>query len=323
MRTLSRAARPYALSAAVRERASEASAGGRTGSKRTQLEKELEQEKKDNSEIWVSVDDVMDILLLAGSPANEASVTYALRTMRNLLPGVSSGRLSFQEVLTIYKLHLDRPDIAATSGASADSFVLGAGSGSADNLRSRAENRRRGPNAESRSDNEKEKHVPRDSDSSRRPSDISRSVAITSAPVLSDDAAEVYPAGRPKSSGWQLPFRSTARMISRAAILEEFRRLDITGEGRLNYLNLKSALELREVETDDLTVRRWLKETDRGSKGYVDYSDYESIYLESRISEGSLPGGQRYGTLEGTEGRSRFADRSDAKKNERRNLLKR
>jgi hypothetical protein len=266
----------------------------------------------------------MDILLLAGSPANEASVTYALRTMRNLLPGVSSGRLSFHEVLTIYKLHIDRPDIAATSGASADSFVLGVGSGTRDNLRSSAENRRRGPTAESRSDTEK--RVPRDSDSSKRPLDYSSSVPITSAPPLLSDDAEVYPVGRSKASGWQLPFRSTVRMISRAAILEEFRRLDITGEGRLNYLNLKSALELREVEADDLTVRRWLKENDRGSKGYVDYSDYESIYLESRISEGSLPGGQRYGTLEATEGtssRSRFADRNDAKKNERRDLLRR
>ena len=26
---------------------------------------------------------------------------------------------------------------------------------------------------------------------------------------------------------------------------------------------------------DDLTVRRWMKETDRGTKGYVDYSDYQ------------------------------------------------
>ena len=136
-------------------------------------------------------------------------------------------------------------------------------------------------------------------------------------------------------SGWQLPFRSSVRerlqnttyVIPASIIEEEFRRLDITGEGRLTYLNLRSALELREIKVDDSTVKRWLRENDRGNKGYVDFSDYSSIYEEYTLGRGrsgvqsgqqegvgtmrerdarsvdflegtNLPGSQRYGSLQ-------------------------
>ena len=62
----------------------------------------------------------------------------------------------------------------------------------------------------------------------------------------------------------------------------EFRRLDITGEGRLTYLNLKTALQLRGVEgADDGTVKRWVRENDRGAKGYVDFNDYQAIFADA------------------------------------------
>lgn len=78
---------------------------------------------------------------------------------------------------------------------------------------------------------------------------------------------------------WRLPFRGQTRPISKAAIKEEFRRLDcIQGEGRLTMLNLRSALELREVRENEQTVREWFKATDRGDKGYIDLQDYEAIY---------------------------------------------
>ena len=82
-------------------------------------------------------------------------------------------------------------------------------------------------------------------------------------------------------TGWILPFRSNCPYAPAPQIASEFKRLDLTGEGRLTYLTLKSALELREVAVDDITLRRWLKEADRGSKGYVDFNDYSSIYTES------------------------------------------
>ena len=49
-------------------------------------------------------------------------------------------------------------------------------------------------------------------------------------------------------------------------LAEEFRRLDVTGEGRLTAASLRTALQLREVTVDEATVRRWMKETDRGGK---------------------------------------------------------
>lgn len=82
------------------------------------------------------------------------------------------------------------------------------------------------------------------------------------------------------SSTWKLPFKGRASYISKAAIREEFRRLDILSEQRLTFLNLKSALELREVRETDQTVRNWFREYDRGSKGYIDYNDYAAIYEE-------------------------------------------
>ena len=109
--------------------------------------------------------------------------------------------------------------------------------------------------------------------------------------------------GGEENKGWKLPFRRTAPQVTRSRISTEFRRLDLLGEGRLNFLSLKSALEMREVEEDDATIRQWLKETDRGGKGYVDFDDYEAIYKEAR--QGGAPSGigvtqelKRYGTLD-------------------------
>ena len=70
------------------------------------------------------------------------------------------------------------------------------------------------------------------------------------------------------SKGWTLPFRSShlRGSPSPSIITQEFKRLDLLGEGRLTYLTLKSALELREIKVADSTVRRWLKEMDRGGQ---------------------------------------------------------
>ena len=82
------------------------------------------------------------------------------------------------------------------------------------------------------------------------------------------------------SSSWTLPFRSECPSNHPEEIALEFKRLDINGEGRMTYLTLKSALELRGVEASDSTIRKWLKQADRGGKGYVDFSDYQSIYTD-------------------------------------------
>jgi hypothetical protein len=47
-------------------------------------------------DIWVSADDVSDILLLAGLPVTAASVAQSVRALSNFLPGISQGKLCFQ-----------------------------------------------------------------------------------------------------------------------------------------------------------------------------------------------------------------------------------
>ena len=81
-------------------------------------------------------------------------------------------------------------------------------------------------------------------------------------------------------SSWVLPFRSECPSNHPAEIALEFKRLDINGEGRMTYLTLKSALELRGVTASDSTIRKWIQQADRGGKGYVDFSDYQSIYTD-------------------------------------------
>ncbi len=80
-------------------------------------------------------------------------------------------------------------------------------------------------------------------------------------------------------SSWKLPRRHTANPnMTHSEIVHEFKKLDIIGEGRLNFLNLKTALELRDVQEDDTHINNWIRENDLGGKGYVDVSDYERIF---------------------------------------------
>ena len=60
---------------------------------------------------------------------------------------------------------------------------------------------------------------------------------------------------------------------SESSIEEEFFQLDILGEGRLTLKTIKKALELQGVEMEEFSIRKWLRETDRTEKGYVDLED--------------------------------------------------
>jgi Ca2+-binding EF-hand superfamily protein len=55
---------------------------------------------------------------------------------------------------------------------------------------------------------------------------------------------------------------------------KEFRTLDIRGEGKLNYLSLKSSLEIRGDSYPDDEIRQWIRSNDRGNKGYIDLNDF-------------------------------------------------
>lgn len=113
---------------------------------------------------------------------------------------------------------------------------------------------------------------------------------------------ESYPRERGRGSGrrtgWGLPFRCDCPSASPSHIAAEFKRLDLTGEGRLTYLTLKSALELREVHVQDSDVRAWLREADRGSKGYVDFQDYQDIYTGMEDCDSDYRGSSRSRSLQ-------------------------
>jgi Ca2+-binding EF-hand superfamily protein len=85
-------------------------------------------------------------------------------------------------------------------------------------------------------------------------------------------------------------YRSHA-LPSREEVRRHFRRLDLSGEGRLTYLTLKSALELLLEDADpdhygrgvdDALIRSWLREHDHGAKGYVDWDDFVRIFASER-----------------------------------------
>ena len=79
---------------------------------------------------------------------------------------------------------------------------------------------------------------------------------------------------------FSLPVRGlvSRRGRSESSIEEEFFQLDILGEGRLTLKTIKKALELQGVEMEEFSIRKWLRETDRTEKGYVDLEDYKYIY---------------------------------------------
>ena len=84
---------------------------------------------------------------------------------------------------------------------------------------------------------------------------------------------------------WALPTRTDYPM-SEDAILREFRRLDLAGDGRLTFLTVKSALELEDLgdSVSDSDLRIWLRQHDRGNKGYLDLQDFKNIYTGKKSS---------------------------------------
>lgn len=58
------------------------------------------------ADIWVSADDVEDIFMIAGlTNVTQMSLAAAVRNMSLLLPDISTGKLCFQELLTLFIYH--------------------------------------------------------------------------------------------------------------------------------------------------------------------------------------------------------------------------
>lgn len=247
----------------------------------------IDQSEKSGSskEVWISTDDVADVLLLAGTSASEAAIGETVRAMRNLLPGVATGKFSLQELVAVFRSATELP--APVNASKAQKPVQS-----------------RRPEGFSK---------PLKPQHGTRGFDVSADLPATD-PFAGGKDDSIYrsrdsrgsehstPVPEAKST-WTLPFRDSAKMISKQAMEIEFRKLDLRGDGRLTFLPLKSALELMGVHEDDQTIRRWLREADSSQKGYVDFSDYERIYVESRGHVGGKAGTiGLHGTLEAVSG---------------------
>jgi hypothetical protein len=58
------------------------------------------------ADIWVAADDVEDIFMIAGlTNVTQSSLAAAVRKMAMVLPDISSGKLCFQELLTLFIYH--------------------------------------------------------------------------------------------------------------------------------------------------------------------------------------------------------------------------
>jgi hypothetical protein len=261
-------------------------------------------------DVWVQTEDVGDIVALTGLNVKDHAVADAIRALRSNLPGLSggAGKLCFQELLALYKYLQDAPPKNLLGSSSLSSSAAGAGAGG------RGE---RGATRSFRPVHGSEAFNRGVDESELRPSSTKGARLGSSAPASS-------------TGGYALPFRATAPQIPPSQRSKDFRRLDVTGEGRLTFLTLKSALELRDVHVDDTTVRRWLQESDRGAKGYVDFADYEAIFETAHSFGNQAPAGvgvygDRYGSLDvglaSTGSRGGAADRTAAA--ERTALLKR
>lgn len=89
------------------------------------------------------------------------------------------------------------------------------------------------------------------------------------------------------SQPWELPSSSgsLSKKLTKEEVVKEFHELDLSGEGKLKYMTLRSALELRDYFLSDETLRRWLREADRQGKGYVDMNDYLALYGHLQASD--------------------------------------
>lgn len=80
-------------------------------------------------------------------------------------------------------------------------------------------------------------------------------------------------------------FLAKGGFLSEKDIWHSFKKFDITGDHKLTFMSIKTALDLYNSRTgaviDDSRIREWIRENDPQNKGYVDFDNYRSIFLKS------------------------------------------
>lgn len=217
----------------------------------------------------------------------EASVAAAIDAIRSLLPGTRTGTLCFQEVLALFECHrmhlrdgnttgtekleiLSRPAHGITQSYDT---VVNAGAKARLEFDEMLDNEKKEHRHEMAVLAQKRYLTSRTEQSSvRREKDVEMSTKI----LVKDQTA---PRTETNFSG-----------VDWRATVEEFKRLDILAEGKLTFLTLKSALEVRDQHVEDGEIRRWLKENDSGDKGYVNLDDFLRATVFFGPGQGPLSG---------------------------------
>jgi hypothetical protein len=88
---LRRAAEPYSVSAAAANERTPGSVFLLPPAMRV-----LDNADEEAGNVWIKEADLLDVLMLAGIPASEASVHSAIQQLRNFLPGILTGKFCLQ-----------------------------------------------------------------------------------------------------------------------------------------------------------------------------------------------------------------------------------
>ena len=264
-----------------------------------------------NDDVYIYVEDIPEVItplmMSMTKPKNGDEVTTvatggtvqeAIYNLRSFLPGAESGHFSLQEVAAILMHHIKGHGVGddCANEASARTLKSMFVPKTEDDNQNKENLQNDEDEVQSWRYTEKERTRPEryssnkelhreEANSKNLPSKIARYPT-----TLSPESS------RPKE--YFLPTRGNlhdrlrgeggrSRAISEADVVKEFAKLDLSGEGRLTFLTVKSALELMSSagtlsndEMDDVVIRAWLRDHDRGSKGYVDYSDFRYIFSE-------------------------------------------
>ena len=261
----------------------------------------------DDPPLYVYVEDIPEVitplLMAAGKRKGEGAVTVATGStvqdaifhLRSFLPGAESGHFSLQEVAAILKFHLQGTLLVDEDiNNDQDNVAM-------KTLKSRLHDsvcREGASDSEDKDDTSmfwrfREKTV----------AHPERYTATGNLLQGVDDAKPVrnrYPTSTASSSRRNVYFlptrgnlhdrksqrsRNSPYTVSEAEVDREFAKLDLSGEGKLTFLTVKSALELMNSsgtstneDMDDVVIRSWLRDHDRGAKGYVDRSDFLRIF---------------------------------------------
>jgi hypothetical protein len=186
------------------------------------------------------------VLHKAGCNATPISISSTLASLEIFLPGLSSGNFCLEEILAIQRAHGHGGD----AGRGGEPGVASA---------------TRPPEAKASSW--------RYQGGGQRPG---------------DETAVIPSTNNSSAPGLSLPTReSVARdpALSEREIWRSFEKFDVTGDHKLTFLSIKSAIELYNGDTwktvslvDDSQIRDWIRHHDLERKGYVDFENYKKIF---------------------------------------------